>query len=145
MARLNITIPDELYASLAPWRDHINISKVCQEALTRELAKLNDLPRQAAELSDLIDRLHLEKANAEKFAFAQGLTDSVTWTRGASYAELRRWGELGEAGAARADDNAAFEAALQRHRDEPAFDERAYREGWMMGIKEVWQRVRDKV
>ncbi len=145
MARLNITIPDELYTALEPWRDHINISKVCQEALTREVAKLNDLPRQAAELAALVERLQQEKAHAEKFAFGQGLTDSVAWARGASYAELRRWGELGKTGAARASDNGALEAALRRHRDDPGFDERAYREGWMMGIKEVWQRVRDKV
>lgn len=145
MARLNITIPDELYAALAPWRDHINISKVCQEALAREVAKLNDLPRQAAELAALVERMQQEKANAEKFAFGQGLTDSIAWARGASYAELRRWGEFGENGAAPAGGTGVLEASMERHRNEPSFDERAYREGWVMGVKEVWQRVRDKV
>ena len=145
MARLNITIPDELYVALEPWRDHINISRVCQEALAREVAKLNDLPRQAAELADLVERMQQEKATAEKFAFGQGLTDSITWARGATYAELRRWGEHGEAHGAGAGKNGALEAAIQRHQDDVSFDERAYREGWVMGTKEVWQRVRDKV
>lgn len=144
MPRLNITIPDELYIALEPWRDRINISKVCQDALAREVAKLNDLPRQAAELAALVERLQQEKAHAEKFAFAQGLTDSVTWARGASYAELRRWGELGETAASGGGDG-PLQAALRRHRDDPAFEERPYRQGWVMGIEEVWQRVRDKV
>jgi post-segregation antitoxin (ccd killing protein) len=145
MARLNITIPDELYAALEPWRDHINISRVCQDALAREVAKLNDLPRQAAELAALVERMQREKASAEKFAFGQGLTDSVAWARGASYAELRRWGELDGSSAPRAGANGALEAALQRHSHDPTFDESAYREGWLMGAGEVWQRVRDKV
>jgi len=146
MPRLNITIPDELYAALEPWRDRINISKICQEALTQEIAKLNDLPRQAAELAALVERLQREKAHAEKFAFAQGVTDGVAWARGASYAELRRWGELGETAAGSAGGaDGALQAALRRYRDDPAFDERTYRQGWTMGIEEVWQRVRDKV
>lgn len=145
MARLNITIPDDLYAALEPWRDQINISKVCQDALAREVAKLNDLPRQAAELTALVERMQQEKASAEKFAFAQGLTDSVAWARGASYTELKRWGELDAADHPRAGDNGALETDLQRHRNDPAFDEQAYRQGWVMGAREVWQRVRDKV
>lgn len=145
MARLNITIPDDLYAALEPWRDQINISKVCQDALAREIAKLNDLPRQAAELTALVERMQQEKASAEKFAFAQGLTDSVAWARGASYTELKRWGELDATDHPRAGDNGALETDLQRHRNDPAFDEQAYRQGWVMGAREVWQRVRDKV
>ena len=146
MARLNITIPDELYAALEPWRDRLNVSKVCQEALAREVAKLNDLPRQAAELAALVERLRQEKAHAEKFAFAQGVTDGVAWARGASYGELRRWGEVGgAAGPSAGDDERALQAALGRYRDDSAFDERTYREGWRAGIEEVWQRVRDKV
>ena len=145
MARLNITIPDDLYAALEPWRDQINISKVCQDALAREIAKLNDLPRQAAELTALVERMQQEKASAEKFAFAQGLTDSVAWARGASYTELKRWGEHDATDHPRAGDNGALETDLQRHRNDPAFDEQAYRQGWVMGAREVWQRVRDKV
>lgn len=145
MARLNITIPDELYAALQPWRDHINISKVCQEALAREVAKLNDVPRQAAELAVLVERMQQEKAHAEKFAFAQGLTDSVTWARGASYAELRRWGEFGEKAASRGGIDGALQDALQRYRVDTSFDEQSYRQGWVTGIGEVWERVRDKV
>lgn len=147
MPRLNITIPDELYAALEPWRGRLNISKICQEALAREVAKLNELPRQAAELAALIERLQQEKAHAEKFAYAQGVTDGVAWARDASYAELRRWGECsaGPHAPRGGDGERALHAALQPYQADPAFDELAYREGWRMGIEEVWQRVRDQV
>lgn len=69
MARLNITISDELYAALQTWRDRINISKICQEAIAKEVAKLEDLPRQAVELETLIDRLREEKAQSDKTYF----------------------------------------------------------------------------
>ncbi len=40
MARLNITVPDPLYARLERLRDRINISKVCANALEKEIAML---------------------------------------------------------------------------------------------------------
>ncbi len=95
MAQLNITIPDELYAALQTWRGRINISKIFQKAIAREIAKLEDLPRQAAELEVIVDRLREEKARSEKAYFAQGVSDGITWARGAPYQELRLWREPG--------------------------------------------------
>ena len=146
MARLNITIPDELYAALELWRGRINISKVCQEAIAKELAKLQDLPRQAVELETLVERLRDEKTRADKAFFAQGVSDAIAWTRGAPYQELRLCGEYGEP-AGRAPDRwpGALQRALRRHASDATFDEAAYAEGWLAGVAEVWQRVKDKV
>lgn len=33
MARLNITVPQDLFDALKPYRDRINMSKVCADAL----------------------------------------------------------------------------------------------------------------
>lgn len=142
MPRLNISISDELHTALEPWRDRLNISQICAEALTREVAKLNDLPRQAVELTELVERLQREKAHAQKYAYGQGVTDGIAWARGAAYSELHRWGE--GTLSSQAGDGALCDA-LERHRNDPEFDEQAYREGWKMGIEEVWQRVQDKV
>lgn len=142
MARLNITIPDELYRALEKWRDRLNISRLCQEAIAREVAKLEDLPRQAAELETLVERLRQEKALAERFWFAQGVTDGIAWTRGASYGELRLWGETGRL---EPPEPEALQSALRRYRGDPAFEGETYRQGWAAGVKEVWQRVKDKV
>jgi hypothetical protein len=44
MARLNITIPDALYARLEQLRDRINLSKVCATALEKEVTMLEGKP-----------------------------------------------------------------------------------------------------
>ena len=146
MARLNITIPDELYAALEMWRGRINISKVCQEAIAKELAKLQDLPRQAVELDTLVDRLREEKATSDKAFFAQGVSDAIAWARGAPYQELRLCGEHGQhEGRGRDRWPEALQRALRRYASDPTFDEAAYAQGWLAGVSEVWQRVKDKV
>lgn len=146
MARLNITIADELYDALEKWRDRLNISRVCQEAIAREVAKLEELPRAAAELEALVERLHQEKAVTERFWFAQGVTDGIAWTRGAPYAELRRWGELGAVDQAGDDGGSrALETARRRYAKQADFDDKALMEGWLAGVREVWQRVKDRV
>jgi post-segregation antitoxin (ccd killing protein) len=146
MARLNITVPDGLYEALEKWRDRLNISKICQDAIAREIAKLEDLPQQAAELEALVERLREEKARGEKADFAQGVSDGIAWARGAPYEELRLWGQRdGLERAARDGGPGAFRAALHRYRSTRPVDDKAHTEGWMAGVREVWQRVRDKV
>ena len=145
MARLNITIPDDLYAALERWRDRLNISKICQDAIAKEVAKLEDLPRQAAELEALVERLREEKDRAERRYFAQGMTDGIAQARGMSYRELRRWAVPDSGGGAAGGDSGVLLTALRRYGDEPTFDEHAYIEGWKVGVGEVWQRVKDKV
>lgn len=146
MARLNITIPDELYRALGRWRSRVNISRVCQEAIAREVAKLEELPRAATELEALVERLRREKAGADQFWFAQGVTEAIAWTRDAPYEELRRWGEAGGEEAPRlADGCRGLQNALRRYRQDPAFAKKTYVEGWVAGAREVWQRVKDKV
>ena len=44
--RLSITIPNDLAKRLEPYRDRINISKVCSECLEKELSVLADLPQE---------------------------------------------------------------------------------------------------
>lgn len=146
MARLNITIPDELYAALEMWRGRINISRVCQEAIAKELAKLQDLPRQAAELETLVDRLREEKATADRAFFAQGVSDGIAWARGASYQELRLRGERDQPDW-RVQDSwpDALRRSARRYASDPVFDEETYAKGWLAGVAEVWQRVKDKV
>ena len=40
MARLNITVPDELYERIEKWRERLNLSRICQDAIGREIDKL---------------------------------------------------------------------------------------------------------
>jgi hypothetical protein len=146
MARLNITISDELYKALEQWRDHLNLSKICQEAIAREVAKLEELPKAMMELETLVARLQQEKDHTETFWFGQGVTDGVAWARGASYSALRFWGERkGLEPLSREDDERALQMAKRQYRKDPTFDTKPYTDGWVAGVKEVWQRVKNTI
>jgi hypothetical protein len=143
MARLTISVPDELHRSLERFRDRVNISKICQDALAKEIAKLEQLPRGALELEEMVDRLRNEKAAADRQWFAQGVTDGISWTRGTPYPEL-----LAAADPARQlgpEGQAAVRVGMKRHRRSPGFDEESYVAGWRTAAAEVWARVRETV
>lgn len=44
---MSIYLTDDVVAAMAPWRDEINVSAVCQEALRAEVARLEDEARKA--------------------------------------------------------------------------------------------------
>jgi hypothetical protein len=143
MPRLTISVPDELRRALERYRDRINVSKICQDALAKEIAKLEQLPRGALELEELVDRLRDEKAAADRQSFAQGVTDGITWTRGAPYEELLAAADparpLGKEG------KAAVRAGAKRHRGTAGFDEDSYLAGFRTAAVEVWARVKETV
>jgi hypothetical protein len=143
MARLTISVPDELHRSLERFRDRLNISKICQDALAKEIAKLEQLPRGAFELEEMVERLRDEKSAADRQWFAQGVTDGITWTRGAPYPEMLAAADaaqpLGKEG------KAAVGASIQRHRGTAGFDEDSYVAGWRTAAAEVWARVKESV
>jgi hypothetical protein len=143
VARLTISVPDDLRRSLDRFRDRLNVSKICQDALMKEIAKLEELPRGALELEEMVERLRSEKASADRRWFAQGVTDGISWTRGAPYPELLAAADpaqpLGDEG------SAAVRASVERHRGSPGFDEDNYVAGWRMAAAEVWARVKETV
>jgi len=143
MARLTISVPDDLHRSLERFRDRLNISRICQDALSKEIAKLEQLPTAALELEEMVDRLRSEKAVADRQWFAQGVTDGISWTRGAPYEELLAAAEpaqpLGQEG------KAAVRAGAQRHRRRPGFDEESYVSGWRTAAAEIWARVKETI
>jgi hypothetical protein len=87
MARMNISIPDPLYARLERVRDRVNASKVCAEALEQELDMLEGQagvadPRIAA----MVERL---RSKQEKW-YSLGYEDGIAWgTEKATREDLR--------------------------------------------------------
>jgi hypothetical protein len=143
IARLTVSVPDELHQRLEKWRDRLNVSRVCQEALAREIRRLEEVPHDAVALGDLIERLSQEKADAGRRWFAQGVTDAMSWSRGASYVDLRATAEDG----ARATPagRTAVQAAIERHADVAGFEVEDFVAGWCFAAAEVWARVKSKI
>lgn len=146
MARLNITVPSELYNRIEKWRDRLNLSRICQEAIAREIAKLEDIPGEVRELQEVLARLEREKAAMERRWFRQGVQDGLNWGKGADYAALKRWGTapispetIREAVAGVAKDSAG------KYTEDPSWDAIPYGEGWLTGVAQLWARVKDRL
>lgn len=146
MARLNITVPDELYQRIEKWRDRLNLSRLCQDAISREIDKLELVPEDVRQMHEALSRLGEEKANVERSCFRKGVYDGLEWAREAEYAALKQWGE-------QAPEADALEAALRG----PAADAAAahssgidwhpqpYAEGWIAGVRQFWGRAKNRL
>ena len=93
MARVNISVPDDLYKRLEEVRDFLNISAVCQEALSRELARREHPPEDVEVTDELIQRLRTEKEDYERESREKGLQIGTEWAKRAKFPQLRQWGE----------------------------------------------------
>jgi hypothetical protein len=76
MARLNITVPDALYARLEQLRDRINLSKVCATALEKEVMMLEGQPNITdPRIARLLQRLQSTRERWHQ----RGYEDGVNW------------------------------------------------------------------
>jgi hypothetical protein len=76
MARLNITLPDVLYARLEQLRDRINLSKVCATALEKEVTMLEGQPNITdPRIARLLQRLQ----NTRERWHQRGSEDGLQW------------------------------------------------------------------
>ncbi len=76
MARLNITLPDVLYARLEQLRDRINLSKVCATALEKEVTMLEGQPPITdPRIAQLLQRL---QSTRERW-YQRGYEDGIQW------------------------------------------------------------------
>jgi hypothetical protein len=76
MARLNITVPDVLYARLEQLRDRINLSKVCATALEKEVMMLEGQPNITdPRIARLLQRLQSTRERWHQ----RGYEDGINW------------------------------------------------------------------
>ena len=73
MARLNITLPDVLYARLEQLRDRINLSKVCATALEKEVMMLEGQPNITdPRIAQLLQRLQSTRERWHQRGYEDG-------------------------------------------------------------------------
>lgn len=142
MARLNITVPDELYQRVERWRDRLNLSRICQDAIARELDKLEQIPDEVRGMHEALNRLGQEKAKADRSCFRKGVHDGLEWARGAEYSLLKRWGELNDDGAIEEALRGPAAQSAKTHQNLDSGDTRPYADGWLAGVQQFWQRAK---
>jgi hypothetical protein len=146
LARLNITIPDELYERIETWRDRINLSRICQDAIARELEKLELVPEDVRGMQRALSRLGEQKAKFERSWFRKGVYDGLEWARDADYPVLKRWGEQPQG-------DGVWEEILRgpasekaaAHRDDADWHAKPYADGWIAGVQQFWNRAKQRI
>ena len=156
--KLTITIPDELAERLEPWRDRMNISKVCAAAIHREVATLEKLPQEVQLITNLIKRLRREKAEHYQEGYPVGYERGIEYAiRYARYPEFLHFMEV-EAELQRLppDAHPDFELPVealeqlaidrQKSADQAkVIDPLAYKQGWLAGVMTVWRLIESKL
>lgn len=106
MARLNVSLPDDLYELASRWRGSLNLSDVCARALRAELEAAESHRSARALISALAPKSILERALIDQFELA----DAVVSDSRNRAADLRE--ELGRQAAAYMDRNLSDDASL---------------------------------
>jgi post-segregation antitoxin (ccd killing protein) len=89
--RINISIPDSLFDRLQPYKDAINVSKLCQDAIDREIKKKEDFKmrmNEAPGMEETIARLREEKMMRDKAVTELGRKDGIEWAKIAHYDDI---------------------------------------------------------
>lgn len=161
MAKITISVPDDLYKKMQEWKSTLNFSKVFQNAMYEIIQKKEALKskiREDVDLESVVNRLKKEKNEHELNITEWGKKDGLEWCKTAHYRELQyalAWKsyenphldeELGD----------YFSHMLEKHMSclmttgkkaqyqLSDFSER-YLKGWKEGVELFWNEVKDKI
>lgn len=153
MKKMNISLPDDLYEQVKKYRDRTNYSKICQEAIKKEIAKYN-LPKEVKEMEATIERLKESKEGDERHAYESGFEWGKEYAEGeADYAELKNLATGFYQGARIPDyiyENYMKEI-MGDYSEEEYLQVQAlmklneFNEGFFEGVRSVWNVVKEKV
>ncbi len=91
--RLTISIPVELALDLKPHRGHggkLNVSKICADALRRELETRRVTREQSQHLQDAVARLRAQRLASDDRSQKEGRETGTRWAlQSASYEEIK--------------------------------------------------------
>ena len=142
---LTITIPDDLWDKIQLWRDQIPIARVCQKALSQEVSRLENLPQEVKEMSEVICRLRAEKKGIKSESYALGFEKGIKWAKQASYRDLVDWVETANMRGVILDSWILPEGENEVLDNQEDVDEAAYQRGWLDGVVKVWNIVQSKI
>ena len=154
MARISISLPEELMARLEPVKDRLNVSQICREALEGRIGMIEhtkDSYGDSLDLPSLVARLKEERCLAEGRWVELGQRNASEWLRIASYVELKEISENinGEAISKYRLPHSAFKTmkkdmvGVEHGLEGPAAA--GYKTAWLDRVKDIWTQVKDQV
>lgn len=91
--RINISIDDNLYERLQAFKAEVNVSKVCQEAISKEVGKKEDSKKRMDDVGDwdaIAERLKKQAMSKESadVVYERARRDAEAWAKAADYDDL---------------------------------------------------------
>jgi hypothetical protein len=147
MPRITISIPVDLKERLANprVRKSINLSRVCQKALAREVHRVLDLPIDLERMESLLTRMREERETSQDQWFIKGIQAARVWIEhDAPYARLRHLGHQTAANRKRQlaqDPPPYLLKLLQEYRESSGFIEPSFVAGFAHMTGLLWEIV----
>ncbi|MEH2383111.1 MAG: hypothetical protein V7K27_30215 [Nostoc sp.] len=153
--RITITLPDNLHERLQMFKESLNISGVCQQAIDlavqiEEIKVRTDIPAMEKAITRLRKQKQEASAKWKQTGFKDGLIDA---TEKLDYLTLKYIGEGGD-----------IEESIPGIKNEPTvmmwvehfkfaryeieedyFESEIYTQGWIEGVIHVWKEIKDKL
>ncbi len=154
MARISVSIPDELVARLEPVKERINVSQVCRDALEKRIRAFEietNGQRETLDLESLVDRLRQERVLVEARFEELGRRNAENWLVTAAYLELKAVTETNGAlqMAGYRLPSSSFKAMKRDMANEKVTVEGpqaiTYKSAWLGQVRAVWSQVIDQL
>jgi len=170
--KVTISVPDGLHEKMMEWKNSFNFSRVFQKAISDLIQKKEDFQKRLKgddEMTEIIERLRREKAEAEEGWFEQGIEDGFDFARSASYEDLKEalsWPTIAELSMTmnvtghdptENEGLGDYFAGMFETYEEFDFEETVpnyympnsiyikWEAGWKKAIKAFWNEIKDKI
>ena len=143
--RINISIPEDLHARIQNFKEMINVSKVCQEALERAVSRL-ETRKPLENYEKLAERIVQEKMIIFKTWFERGFDAGLKNAQTTySYDDFMQVVNKDKLPAE--DDYLITAESVDLIISEPVnkFDHEAFVKGYKCGVLKIWGEIKDKV
>lgn len=89
--KITVTVPDHLHRKLEKWRPQINISKICQDALTIEIEKKERFQTKLAEEKSISEIWENADLKTRQGQYATGKEIGFAYAKIAPYRSMKRF------------------------------------------------------
>ena len=147
--KITISIPMDLYERLQEVKNKFNISGLCQNTIQHEIYRqelMEGRIKGATEMDNIVERLKLEKDKYVERYIDQGCVDGYNDAKKLSYEEIMEIVNGFES-------INKTEVYLRLLKDQikdlkendDSIDENKYLEGWVEGVEDFWEEIKDRI
>ncbi len=155
MARITLSVPNELQVKMEKYKDVINFSKVFQETIAKKIDEKDAFKERIKtgeiDVESIVARLKKQKAEDEERFFDDGVEEGFRWAQIVSYAKLVYAAGKFELNGSWYTDPILGEDLVELVTDQqgevemPKSLATCFLRGWLEGVRNFWNEVRHRL